>query len=120
MTSGIVLACPACQWVAQGDARFCIQCGTPLTGEVARASRGLPDTLQVQLASATLGEYQVLGELGHGGMASVFLAADLALGRQVAIKVMTPGLETTAGMADRFLLEARTAAQLSHPNIIPI
>jgi len=120
MTSGIALTCPACQWVAQGDAHFCMQCGAPLTGAAVRASRGLPDTLQVQLASATLGEYQVLGELGHGGMASVYLAEDLALGRQVAIKVMTPGLETTAGMADRFLQEARTAAQLSHPNIIPI
>ncbi len=120
MTSGIALTCPDCQWVAQGDASFCMQCGAPLTDEVARGSRGLPDSLPAQLASATLGEYQVVGELGHGGMASVFLAEDLALGRQVAIKVMTPGLEATAGMADRFLQEARTAAQLSHPNIIPI
>lgn len=53
-------------------------------------------------------------------MAAVFLAEDLALGRRVAIKVMVPGLDSTEGMADRFLLEARTAAQLSHPNIIPI
>ncbi len=120
MTSGTAQLCHACLCVVVGDARFCMQCGASLTGVAGRASRILPDALQAQLAAATLGEYQVLGELGRGGMASVFLAEDLALGRQVAIKVMTPGLETTAGMADRFLQEARTAAQLSHPNIIPI
>ncbi len=92
MTSGTAQLCPACLSVVVGDARFCMQCGASLTGVAGRASRILPDALQAQLAAATLGEYQVLGELGRGGMASVFLAEDLALGRQVAIKVMTPGL----------------------------
>ena len=78
------------------------------------------DQLLIELAHATAGEYQIERELGRGGMAAVYLALDLALGRRVAIKVMIPGLAATDGMADRFLLEARTAAQLSHPNIIPI
>jgi uncharacterized protein YjdB len=78
------------------------------------------DPLLEQLAQATTGEYQILTELGRGGMAVVYLAEDLALGRQVAVKMMIPGLPASEGMADRFLLEARTAAQLGHPHIIPI
>jgi serine/threonine-protein kinase len=76
--------------------------------------------IQERLRQATLGEYDILGQLGFGGMASVYLAHDLALDRRVAIKVMSPVMMFGAGLVDRFRLEARTAAALSHPNIIPI
>jgi serine/threonine-protein kinase len=79
-----------------------------------------PDPTLHQLQQATQGEYRILGELGRGGMAAVYLAEDLALGRRVAIKVMLTSVGTSAINAERFLLEARTAAQLSHSNIIPI
>lgn len=72
------------------------------------------------LRSATLGEYEILGELGRGGMASVYLAHDIALDRKVAIKVMSPALLDGEGAAERFKREARTAGALSHPHIIPI
>jgi protein kinase-like protein len=73
------------------------------------------------LRQATLGEYEILAELGHGGMASVYLAHDLALDRKVAIKVLAPALLLMGeGMVERFKREARTAAALSHPHIIPI
>jgi serine/threonine-protein kinase len=77
-------------------------------------------TMRQALRDATLGEYEILSELGRGGMATVFLAHDIALDRKVAIKVMAPHLLEGEGMAERFKLEARTAAQLSHPHIIPI
>ncbi|MEO8199410.1 MAG: protein kinase [Gemmatimonadota bacterium] len=73
-----------------------------------------------QLREATLGDYEILAELGSGGMATVYLAHDLQLDRRVAIKLMHPALISGEGMAERFILEARTAAGLSHPNIIPI
>ena len=73
------------------------------------------------LRQATLGEYEILAELGHGGMATVYLAHDLALDRKVAIKVLAPALLLMGeGMVERFKREARTAAALSHPHIIPI
>ncbi len=73
------------------------------------------------LRKATLGDYEILGELGQGGMATVYLAHEIALSRKVAIKVMSPALILSGrGMVDRFKLEARTAAALSHPHIIPI
>jgi serine/threonine-protein kinase len=77
-------------------------------------------TMRQTLRDATLGEYEIMDELGRGGMATVFLAHDIALDRKVAIKVMAPHLLEGDGMAERFKLEARTAAQLSHPHIIPI
>ena len=72
------------------------------------------------LRRVTLGEYDIRGELGQGGMATVYLAHDIALDRKVAIKVMSTALFSMPGMVERFKREARTAASLSHPNIIPI
>ena len=73
-----------------------------------------------ELRRATLGDYEILTQLGQGGMATVYLAHDIQLDRKVAIKVMSPALLTGQGMVERFKLEARTAAKLSHPHIIPI
>ncbi|HKV69868.1 MAG TPA: serine/threonine-protein kinase [Gemmatimonadales bacterium] len=72
------------------------------------------------LRRSTIGEYDVLGELGRGGMATVYLAHDIALDRKVAIKIMNPQILLGPGMIDRFKREARTAGSLSHPHIIPI
>ncbi|MFQ5702934.1 MAG: protein kinase [Gemmatimonadales bacterium] len=77
-------------------------------------------TMLDALTEATLGDYEILAELGQGGMATVFLAHDIQLDRKVAIKVMSPALLEGEGMIERFKLEARTAASLSHPHIIPI
>jgi len=80
-----------------------------------------PDVLLGALRQATLGDYEILAELGRGGMATVYLAHDLALDRKVAIKVLAPALLLMGeGMVERFKREARTAAALSHPHIIPI
>lgn len=78
------------------------------------------EQLLERLRVATRGEYDIYGELGRGGMATVFLAHEISLDRKVAIKVMSPGLLHGAGMVERFKREARTAAHLSHPNIIPV
>jgi serine/threonine protein kinase/uncharacterized protein YjdB len=76
--------------------------------------------LLAMLRQATIGEYEIRGEIGRGGMAAVYLAYDLRLNRKVAIKVMLPELAFHEGMEDRFKREARTAAKLDHPNIVVI
>ena len=73
-----------------------------------------------QLRAATTGELVIGGELGHGGMAAVFLAYDTRLNRRVAVKVMSPALLMGDGLVRRFADEARTMANLRHPNIITI
>ena len=76
-----------------------------------------PEFVALQIALA--GEYSLIRELGRGGMGIVFLARDVQLDRDVAIK-MLPHELANAGSRERFLREARMAAGLSHPNIVPI
>ncbi len=66
----------------------------------------------------TIGHFRVLRQLGAGGMGIVYLAEDLQLGRQVAVKVMTAAHDPEA--TRRFLREARAASALDHPNIAAI
>src|SRR5262245_59933065 len=80
--------------------------------------RPSPEFLQLQEALA--GRFSLERELGRGGMAVVFLARDVALDRAVAIKLLPEALAEQDDLRDRFLREARTAAKLSHPNIVPI
>jgi eukaryotic-like serine/threonine-protein kinase len=77
-----------------------------------------PEFLALQEVLA--GRYSLERELGRGGMGIVLLARDVALDRPVAIKVLPPFLAADPRERDRFLNEARTAAGLSHPNIVPI
>src|SRR5436309_9244271 len=78
------------------------------------------DRIVDRLRHAVAGEFEILREIGSGGMAAVYLAREVALNRQVAIKVMSPALLTGQGMVERFKQEARTIAALDHPNIITI
>jgi hypothetical protein len=68
----------------------------------------------------TLEKYDVLEELGHGGMATVYRAKDLRLGRDVAVKVIHPHLRDSADAVRRFSIEARAVAKLRHPNIVEV
>ncbi|HEX5819355.1 MAG TPA: serine/threonine-protein kinase, partial [Gemmatimonadales bacterium] len=72
------------------------------------------------LAAALDGRYRLERELGRGGMGVVYLARELNLDRAVALKVLPPDLAAMPELRERFLREARTAALLSHPNIVPI
>ncbi|OLD89072.1 MAG: hypothetical protein AUG85_03210 [Gemmatimonadetes bacterium 13_1_20CM_4_66_11] len=69
---------------------------------------------------AVAGRYSLERELGRGGMGVVYLAREVRLDRSVAIKLLPPSKASDPKLRERFLREARTAAKLSHPNIIPI
>src|SRR5438034_9403167 len=77
------------------------------------------DPLFDRLAHALAGRYTMVRELGQGGMATVYLATDVKLGRRVAIKVLPPTTRAYLG-SGRFQREVLFAAQLSHPNIVPL
>src|SRR2546425_6783255 len=72
-----------------------------------------------RLKAALADRYAIERELGHGGMATVYLARDLRHGRPVAIKVLRPEIAATLG-PERFLREIDTAARLTHPHILPL
>lgn len=79
-----------------------------------------PDDDFLALQQALAGQYSLERGLGRGGMGIVYLAREVSLERLVAIKVLPPALASRPALRERFMREARTAARLSHPNIVPI
>lgn len=84
-----------------------------------KGSSELPTEL-APLREAVHGQYRIHRELGRGGMGIVLLAQDERLDRLVALKVLPPTLAASPEVRERFLREARMAAQLSHPHIVPV
>jgi serine/threonine-protein kinase len=80
----------------------------------------VPDPDFIALQAAVAGEYSIERELGRGGMGTVYLAREVRLDRLVALKLLPRHLTAVPGVRERFLREARIAARLSHPNIVPV
>jgi serine/threonine protein kinase len=78
------------------------------------------DYLRDRVTVAVGAQYLIEHEVGRGGMAVVYRATDLRLNRPVAIKVLPPDVAFNPDVRTRFIREAQTAAQLNHPNIVPI
>jgi tRNA A-37 threonylcarbamoyl transferase component Bud32 len=85
-----------------------------------RPGSSATDDLFLGLQAALAGEYSIERELGRGGMGVVYLAREVRLAREVAIKVLPPALARDPERRAQFLREAQMAAGLSHPNIVPI
>jgi serine/threonine-protein kinase len=127
MSAPIETRCNTCGRPVNTADRYCGFCGARLDGEnltptaeTTGPHRPHVDRILASLRAATIGEYDIAGELGRGGMAVVFLAHELSLNRKVAIKALLPELLYTEGMDRRFKHEARIAAKLDHPNILVI
>jgi serine/threonine protein kinase len=110
------MPCPECGTPIAAESRFCSSCGARV--EPKREATG--DPLREALEKAIGFQYRIERLLGRGGMGAVYLAHELALDRDVAIKVLPPELAGTAERRSRFRREARTAARLNHPNIVPL
>src|SRR5581483_7992209 len=114
--------CSRCGTQNEDASKFCRSCGLDLTTTPTGVARGLeagPSELEL-VREQLQDEYEILEELGRGGMAIVFKARERQLDREVAIKVLPVSLTFDREFVERFQREARTAAKLEHPNIIPI
>ena len=80
----------------------------------------MSDAIRDRVIAAIGDQYDIESEIGRGGMSVVYCARDLRLNRQVAVKVLPPELAFDRAVRERFMREAQTAAQLSHPSIVPI
>jgi serine/threonine-protein kinase len=115
--------CPHCGVQNDEAYKFCKTCGADLSATIplSAAKEEPPEPSEQDLVRAELSEeYEILEELGRGGMAIVFRAKEKLLEREVAIKVLPFSLAFDKDFVERFQREARTSAKLEHPNIIPI
>jgi len=113
--------CSRCGQEVQKATQFCPSCGLDLRVTTPIQAIATGDVTELDIVREALqGEYEIQEELGRGGMAIVYRAMDKHLGREVAVKVLPFSLAFDADFVERFQREARTAAQLEHPNIIPI
>lgn len=117
------MQCVKCGTIVPEASRFCLSCGSSVTDPgAATAVLSAPptDPLLERLRESLAEDYAVDRELGRGGMAIVFKATEVSLRRPVALKVLPPEMAITPSIAERFRREARMAASLDHPNIIPV
>src|SRR5882724_11855508 len=118
--AGSTMECLKCHTPLPDGSKFCLACGADVTGGGTLGASTATDGLMQRLQRLVEGKYRVDRMLGKGGMGAVFLAHDLTLEREVAIKVLPPDISMDEQIVKRFQQEAKTSAKLDHTNIIPI
>jgi serine/threonine protein kinase/tetratricopeptide (TPR) repeat protein len=126
----VVIKCPKCQFDNPKTSRFCADCGTPLvwgdepsSHKSGIASPELPtETLQAPIRELTTGStfagrYQVIEELGKGGMGRVYKVLDAEVKEKVALKILKPEIAADEETIERFRNELRFARKISHKNV---
>jgi serine/threonine protein kinase len=120
------LKCPSCQTVfdtAESSREFtCPRCDTSVDpfGEDTASGDWSAAKIELDVDSIEIGGYEIVGELGRGGMGIVLEAWQISLKRRVAIKILAPELVQDAQFVDRFEREATALASFSHPNIVGV
>jgi serine/threonine protein kinase len=128
------MKCQSCQTALPDDAQFCASCGLPTSRHPSDAAtqvdlqqqtnadvpRATDEQVDRRVGLILDSKYKLIESLGEGGMGSVFRAERLHIGDEVAVKLLHRDLVREQHALERFRREARTAAQIRHPNVVTI
>jgi len=115
------MKCPKCRHDNSPDSAFCAKCGSSL-GQLPGTQDGGTETFQavheeLTTGSVFAGRYQIIEELGRGGMGRVYRALDKTLNEEVALKLIRPEIAADRSTLERFHNELKTARRVSHPHV---
>jgi len=115
------MECPKCHFDNSPDLKYCKECGTQISTE-RQASYPVTKTIATPLpalstGSVFAGRYQIIEELGEGGMGKVYRVLDKKLGEEVALKLVRPEIALDQSTVERFRNELKLARKISHRNI---
>lgn len=117
----MAIKCPKCNFENPSDTRFCGNCAAPLYPSE-KISASYTETLQTPKRELTTGStfakrYQVIEELGKGGMGKVYKVLDKEINEKVALKLLNPEIATDEKTIERFRNELKFARNISHKNV---
>ncbi len=114
------MKCPKCETINPADSKFCSNCAAPLPGTSARPSSTetfQAPVLELTTGSTFAGRYQIIEELGHGGMGKVYKVFDTDIKEKIALKLLRPEIALDKETVERFSNELKLARKISHRNV---
>ncbi|MEW5900499.1 MAG: serine/threonine-protein kinase [Acidobacteriota bacterium] len=109
------MKCPSCQAENLSDSRFCHNCATPLKESTTKTIKAA--TFEVKRGDLFAGRYEIIEELGQGGMGKVFKVYDHKVSEVIALKLIRPEISVNDKAIDRFKNELKFARKISHRNV---
>jgi tetratricopeptide (TPR) repeat protein len=117
----LLMNCPKCNFENPDDSSFCSKCGAQLTpSEKAGSSKEetlLTPILVLTIGSTFAGRYQIIEELGIGGMGKVYKVFDKEMGERVVLKLLKPEIAADEKVIERFRNEVKLARKITHKNV---
>ena len=111
------MKCPKCNFRNTPETRFCGQCGTELNPAEAPTETIRTSVKDIERGSFLFGRYEVVEEIGTGGMGKVYRVFDKKINEMVALKIIRPEIGTDKSILERFSQELKTARKIAHRNV---
>jgi serine/threonine protein kinase len=115
----MTIECPKCQTMNPDESKFCMECATPLPGikEAVSTKTLETPTEELKRGSFFAGRYEIIEELGKGGMGKVYRVEDKKIKKEIALKLIKPEIASDRKTIERFKNELTTARDIRHKNV---
>jgi serine/threonine-protein kinase len=111
------MKCTNCNFRNTPRARFCVECGTELTPTGPSPETVRSSFREIERGTTLFGRYEVIEEIGSGGMGSVYRVVDQQINEVMALKIIRPDIAMDSEVIERFTQELKTARKIAHRNV---